>query len=65
LKNAALFCSVRRFIVTVNVPSSQILVFLMMEAIVPPKRLPQGSQGVTSQNTAFFKFTDEKTSNLT
>jgi hypothetical protein len=51
-------CSVRRLIVTANVPSSPILVTLMMELLVPPKCwFLQEPHGVTSQKTAFFKLT--------
>jgi hypothetical protein len=42
-------------LVTANVPSSPILVTLMMEALRSPKRwLLQEPHGVTSQKTAFF-----------
>jgi hypothetical protein len=48
------------------VPSSPILVTLMMEALSPAKRrLLQEPQGITSQKTPFFIVTAVKTSNLT
>jgi hypothetical protein len=48
------------------VPSSPILVTLMMERYVPPKRnFLQEAHGVASQKTAFFIVTAVKTSNLT
>jgi hypothetical protein len=47
---------VRRLLVTANVvPSSPILVTLMKEVYVPPKRqFLEESHGVTSQKTPFF-----------
>jgi hypothetical protein len=59
--------NILRFLVTVNVvPSSPILVTLMMEAIVLPKcRFLQETHGVTSLKAAFFVVTAVKTSNLT
>jgi hypothetical protein len=58
--------SVRRLLVTASVvPSSPILVTLMQEALVPPKRLfLQEPHGVTSQKAPFFLVTAVKTSNL-
>jgi hypothetical protein len=54
-------CNVRRLLVTANVPSSSILVTLMMEALQSPKRrFLQEPHGVTSQNTAFFLVTTVK-----
>jgi hypothetical protein len=48
------------------VPSSPILVTLMKEAWVPPKRrFLQEPHGVTSQKTPLFIVTTVKTSNLT
>jgi hypothetical protein len=48
------------------VRTSPILVTLMREALVPPKRqFLQEPHGVTSQKTPFFKVTAVKTSNLT
>jgi hypothetical protein len=48
------------------VPSSPILVTLMMEALSSPKRrFLQEPHGVTSQKTPFFIVTAVKTSNLT
>jgi hypothetical protein len=53
----------RRLLVTANVvPSSPILVTLMMETLSSSETSPQG---VTSQKTAFFIVTAVKTSNLT
>jgi hypothetical protein len=59
--------SVRRLLVTANViPSSPILVTLMMESYVPPKRrFLQEPHGITSRKTPFFIVTAAKTSNLT
>jgi hypothetical protein len=59
--------SVSRLLVTANVvPSSPILITLMMGRHVPLKRRHlQEPHGVTSQKTAFFIVTDVKTSNLT
>jgi hypothetical protein len=59
--------SVLRLLVTANiVPSSPIVVALMMEAIRSNERwFLQEQQGVTSQKTAFFIVTAVKTSNLT
>jgi hypothetical protein len=58
--------TVRRLVVTANVPSSPILVTLMMEALSSSEcRLLQEPHGVTSQRTAFFIVTAVKTSNLT
>jgi hypothetical protein len=56
----------RRFLVTANVvPSSPVLVVLMMEAQVPLKRrFLQQPHGVTSQKTPFFVVTAVKTANL-
>jgi hypothetical protein len=55
-----------RSLVTANVvPSSLILVTVMMKALVPLKRrLLQEPHGVTSQKTAFVIVTAVKTSNL-
>jgi hypothetical protein len=50
-----------RFLVTANVPSSPILVTLMMEEL----RYYHEPHGATSQKTAFFRVTAVKTSNLT
>jgi hypothetical protein len=49
----------RRFLVTDNIaPSSTIIVTLMMEALVSPKRwLLQDPHDVTSQKKAFFLVT--------
>jgi hypothetical protein len=48
------------------VPSSPILVTLMIERYIPPKRrFLQEPHGVTSQKTAFFIDTAVKSSNLT
>jgi hypothetical protein len=48
------------------VPSSPILVTLMMEGLVPPKRrFLQEPHGVTSQKTPFFIVIAVKASNLT
>jgi hypothetical protein len=54
---AAFFCSVNRLLVDANaVPSSPILVTLMMEALqISETRFLQGPHGVTSQKTAFLK----------
>jgi hypothetical protein len=59
--------SVRRLLVTASVvPSSPILVILMMEALSSSEtRLIQEPHGVTYQKTAFFIVTAVKTSNLT
>jgi hypothetical protein len=59
--------SVRRLLVTSNVvPSSPILVTLIIEEIHPPKRrFLQEPHGLTSQKTAFFIATVVKASNLT
>jgi hypothetical protein len=47
-----------------NVPSSPILVTLMIEVLVPPKLwFLRDPQGITSQKTAFFIVTAVKTSN--
>jgi hypothetical protein len=58
--------SVLLLLVTDNVvPSSLILVTLVKKEILSPKsRFLQEPHGVTSQNTAFFLVTTEKTSNL-
>jgi hypothetical protein len=51
---------------TYVVPSSPILVILIMDRYVPPKRrFLQQLHGVTSQKTAFFIVTAVKTSHLT
>jgi hypothetical protein len=57
----------RRLPVKISVvPSSPILVTLMKEAQVPPKRrFLQEAHGVTSQKTPFFIVTAVNTSNLT
>jgi hypothetical protein len=53
-------------VVTANVPSSQILVTLQIEAIRNPKRrLLQELHGVTSQTTPFSIVSAAKISNLT
>jgi hypothetical protein len=59
--------SVRRLLVKANVvPSSPILISLIMEGYFPPKRrFLQEPLGVTSQKTPFFIVTPVKTSNLT
>jgi hypothetical protein len=59
--------SVFRLVGTANVvPSSPILVTLMMETYVPPKRqFLQEPHDVTSQKTAFLIVTAVKMSNLT
>jgi hypothetical protein len=59
--------SVRQLLVKANVvPSSPILVALIMEAISSPKRrFLQEPHGVTSQKMPFFIVTAVKTSNLT
>jgi hypothetical protein len=58
--------SVLLLLVTVNVPSTAILVTLMMDATYFPKRwFLQDPHGVTSQNTAFFIVIAVKTSNYT
>jgi hypothetical protein len=56
-----------QLLVTTNVvPSSPILVTLMMEAIHSSEtRFLQGPRGATSHQTAFFIVTAVKTSNLT
>jgi hypothetical protein len=57
---------VHRLLVTVNVPSSQILVTWWLARYVSLKRqFLQEPHGVTSQKTAFFIVTAVKTSNLT
>jgi hypothetical protein len=58
---------VRRWLVTAKVvPSSPILVTLMMLVLHPPKRqFLQEPHGVTSQKMAFFIVTALKTPNLT
>jgi hypothetical protein len=56
----------RTLLVTANVPSSPILVTLMMEVLSSSKRLfLQELHGVTSKKTPFFRVTAVKTSNLT
>jgi hypothetical protein len=62
----AVTSSTLRLSVTANVvPSSPILVTLMMEAIhFPKRRFSQEPRDVTSQKTAFFTVTAVKTSNL-
>jgi hypothetical protein len=59
--------SVRRLLVAASVvPSSPILVTLLKERQVPPKRrFLQEPHDVTSQKTPFFIVTAVKTSNLT
>jgi hypothetical protein len=59
--------SVHRLLLSANVvPSSQILVTVMMEAIRSSEtRFLQEPFGVTSQKTAFFTVTAVKNSNLT
>jgi hypothetical protein len=66
IQNIVFLRSLRRLLVTANVPTSPNLVTLMMEArYVPPKRLfLQEPHGVTSQKTPFFIVTAVKTSNL-
>jgi hypothetical protein len=57
---------VRRLLVTANVPSSPILVTLMMEALSSSETsVLTRATGITSQKTAFFIVTAVKTSNLT
>jgi hypothetical protein len=51
----AVTSSVRRLLVTVNVPSSRILVTLMVEALgFPETSVLQEPHGVTSQKTPFL-----------
>jgi hypothetical protein len=58
--------SMCRLLVTANVPSSLILVTLMMEALSSSETsVLQEPHGVTSQKTPFFIVTAVKTSNLT
>jgi hypothetical protein len=54
-------CSVHRLLVTANVPSSPILVTLMMEAICSSEtcRFLQEPHCATSHNTAFFLFQEQ------
>jgi hypothetical protein len=55
-----------RLLVTANVPSSPILVTLIMEALGSSKRrFLQEPRGITTQKTAFFTVTAVNTSNLT
>jgi hypothetical protein len=65
-KSDLLLCSVRQLLVIANVvPTSPILVTLMMEALVPLiHRFLQEPYNVTSQQTLFFIVTTVKTSNL-
>jgi hypothetical protein len=66
LSHLAFVHRVLRLLVTAIVPSSPILVTLMKEAQVPPKRrFLQEPRGVTSQKTQLFIVTAVKTSNLT
>jgi hypothetical protein len=54
-----------RFPVTADVPSSPILVTLMMEALISSETpFLQEPQGITTQKTAFFLVTAVKTSSL-
>jgi hypothetical protein len=56
----------RTLLVTANVPSSQILVTPMMEALSSSeKSVLKEPHGITSQKTPFFIVTAIKTSNLT
>jgi hypothetical protein len=66
-ENLVFLRSVRRLLVAACVvPSSPILVTLLKEVQVPPKRrLLQEPHGITSQKTLFFIVTALKTSNLT
>jgi hypothetical protein len=66
-RRVQLLRSVVRLLVTANdVPSSPILITLVMEAIHSPKRrILQELHSLTSQTTAFFIVTAVKTSNLT
>jgi hypothetical protein len=58
--------SVLRLVDTANVvPSSQILVTLMMKYVPPKRRFLQEPHGVTSLKMVFFIITAVKTSNLT
>jgi hypothetical protein len=59
-------CSAHQLLVTANVPRLPILVTLMIEVIVPPKRrFLQEPHGIASQKIAFFIVTAVKTSSLT
>jgi hypothetical protein len=57
LKLTFLHCVLRLLVIANIVPSSLILVTLMMEEIPPKRQYLQEPNGITSQKTAFFEVT--------
>jgi hypothetical protein len=64
--NQRMLCSLHRLLVTANIPSSSILVTLMMEALSSSETsVLEDLHSITSEKMQFFIVTAMKTSNLT